>query len=134
MAFNLEKGMKATVKLVVAEDQTAASYGSGGVKVFATPAMVALLENAALKAVDPHLPEGHGTVGIHLDVRHLAATPVGMTVTATAELVEIDRKKLVFQVEAWDKTDKIGDGTHTRYIIDKAAFLKMTEEKASRMQ
>lgn len=131
MEFNLQTGMRAEVEIVVEENQTAASYGSGGVMVYATPAMIGLLENASLKAVDPFLPEGYGTVGIHLDVKHLAATPVGMKVKATAELIEVDRKKLVFKVEAFDEKDKIGEGYHSRYIINKSDFLKMTEAKAS---
>jgi len=131
MDFSLKIGMKASMEIVVDESQTAASYGSGGVKVYATPAMVGLLENTSLNAVDPYLPEGYATVGTHLDIKHLAATPVGMKVVANAELIEIDRKKLVFKVEAFDEKDKIGEGTHSRFIIEKEKFLKMTEEKAS---
>jgi len=131
MDFNLKIGMNAKMEIVVKESETAASYGSGGVRVYATPAMIGLIENTSLNAVDPFLPEGYATVGTHLDVKHLAATPVGMKVTATAELIEIDRKKLVFKVEAFDEKDKIGEGTHSRFIIEKEKFLKMTEEKAS---
>ncbi|PLX31232.1 MAG: thioesterase [Clostridiales bacterium] len=131
MDFNLKIGMKAKMEIVVKESETAASYGSGGVRVYATPAMIGLIENTSLNAVDPFLPEGYATVGTHLDVKHLAATPVGMKVTATAELIEIDRKKLVFKVEAFDEKDKIGEGTHSRFIIEKEKFLKMTEEKAA---
>lgn len=134
MEFNLKIGMKAKMEITVQESETAASYGSGGVSVYATPAMIGLLENTSLNAVDPFLPEGYATVGTHLDVRHLAATPVGMKVTATAELIEIDRKKLVFRVEAFDEKDKIGEGTHSRFIIEKEKFLKMTQEKASGKQ
>jgi len=131
MDFNLKTGMKAKMEIIVKENETAASYGSGGVDVYATPAMIGLIENTSLNAVDSFLPEGYATVGVHLDVKHLAATPVGMKVTATAELIEIDRKKLVFKVEAFDEKDKIGEGTHSRFIIDKEKFLKMTQEKAS---
>ena len=131
MDFNLKTGMKAKMEIIVKENETAASYGSGGVDVYATPAMIGLIENTSLNAVDSFLPEGYATVGVHLDVKHLAATPVGMKVTATAELIEIDRKKLVFKVEAFDEKDKIGEGTHSRFIINKEKFLKMTQEKAS---
>ncbi len=131
MDFNLKTGMKAKMEIIVKENETAASYGSGGVDVYATPAMIGLIENTSLNAVDSFLPERYATVGVHLDVKHLAATPVGMKVTATAELIEIDRKKLVFKVEAFDEKDKIGEGTHSRFIINKEKFLKMTQEKAS---
>ncbi len=131
MDFNLKIGMKASLEIIVDENQTAASYGSGGVKVYATPAMVGLLEHTSLNAVDPFLPEGYATVGTHLDIKHLAATPVGMKVVANAELIEMDRKKLVFKVEAFDEKEKIGEGFHSRFIIEKDAFLKMAEEKAS---
>jgi len=131
MNFNLKTGMNAKMEIIVKESETAASYGSGGVKVYATPAMIGLIENTSLNAVDPFLPEGYATVGTHLDVKHLAATPVGMKVSARAELIEIDRKKLVFKVEAFDEKDKIGEGTHSRFIIEKKKFIKMTEEKAS---
>jgi predicted thioesterase len=130
MDFNLKIGMKASMEIIVYENQTAASYGSGGVKVYATPAMVGLLENTSLNAVDSFLPEGYATVGTHLDIKHLAATPVGMKVVANAELIEMDRKKLVFKVEAFDEKEKIGEGFHSRFIINKEKFLKMTEEKA----
>ncbi len=131
MNFNLKTGMNAKMEIIVKESETAASYGSGGVNVYATPAMIGLIENTSLNAVDPFLPEGYATVGTHLDVKHLAATPVGMRVSARAELIEIDRKKLVFKVEAFDEKDKIGEGTHSRFIIEKKKFIKMTEEKAS---
>ncbi len=130
MDFNLKIGMKASMEIIVDENQTAASYGSGGVSVYATPAMVGLLENTSLNAVDPFLPEGYATVGTHLDIKHLAATPVGMKVVANAELIDMDRKKLVFKVEAFDEKEKIGEGFHSRFIINKEKFLKMTEEKA----
>jgi len=129
MDFNLKVGMTGEISKVVAENDTAAAFGSGGVLVFATPMMIGLMENAALNAVDPHLPDEHATVGIHLDVRHLAATPVGMKVTAKAELLEIKGKKLKFKIEAFDEREKIGEGYHSRYIINTPQFLKSVEEK-----
>ncbi len=129
MDFNLQIGMKARLEIEVQEKDTAESFGSGGVKVFATPMMIGIMEGAALKAVDPHLPHGFATVGSHLDVKHLAATPVGMKVYATAELTAIEGKKLTFIIEAFDEKEKIGEGTHQRYIIQLDKFIKRTEEK-----
>jgi predicted thioesterase len=104
-------------------------YGSGGIPVYATPAMVGLMEGACLMAVDPRLPEGMATVGIDLSIKHLAATPLGMTVRAEAELTGIEGKKLVFKVQAFDDKELIGTGTHQRFIIDMKKFLQKVEEK-----
>ncbi|EOD01134.1 thioesterase family protein [Caldisalinibacter kiritimatiensis] len=122
MEFNLKEGMEATVEKTVTKDDTAAKFGSGDIDVYATPMMVGLMENAALNAVDKELPDGYATVGIHVDIKHLAATPVGMKVTAKAKLEKIDGKKLYFKVEAHDEKKKIGEGNHTRYIINKEKF------------
>lgn len=127
--MELSIGMKARVEKYVTEVDTAQKFGSGDVRVFATPMMIGLMENAALKAVDAHLPEGFATVGTHLDVKHLAATPVGMMVYAEAELIEIKGKKLIFKIESFDEKDKIGEGTHTRYIIELKPFIEMAENK-----
>ncbi len=129
MEFNLQIGMKAKLEIEVKEKDTAESFGSGGVRVLATPMMIGIMEGAALKAVDPHLPQGFATVGSHLDVKHIAATPVGMIAYATAELTAIEGKKLTFVIEAYDEKEKIGEGTHQRYIIQLDKFLKRTEEK-----
>lgn len=123
--------MTAEVERVVGEEDTAVSFGSGGVRVFATPMMVALMENAALNAVDPKLGEGLATVGLSLNVIHMAATPVGMKVLARAELVSIEGRKLNFRVEAFDEQEKIGEGTHERYIIELSKFLERTEKKGA---
>ncbi|HWQ31024.1 MAG TPA: thioesterase family protein [Negativicutes bacterium] len=131
MDFNLKTGMSAQIERTVTEDDTAVKFGSGGVKVFATPMMVALMENAALNAVDPQLGEGYATVGLSLNVKHLAATPVGMKVTARAELTGIECKKLTFRVEAFDEEEKIGEGTHVRYIIELERFLSKTAKKGA---
>lgn len=129
MEFNLKVGMKATVEHLVGEKDTAASFGSGMVLVYATPMMIGLMENASLKAVDPYLPEGFATVGTHLDVRHLAATPVGMQVRAEAELIEVEGKRLRFKIEAFDEKDKIGEGYHSRYIIQVDKFIQAADAK-----
>jgi predicted thioesterase len=129
MEFKLHVGLNSKIETIVKEKDTAANFGSGGVEVFATPMMIGLMENAALSAVDLHLPKGYATVGTHLDVKHLAATPVGVKVYATAELVDIDGKRLVFKVEAYDEKEKIGEGMHERYIINLDKFLQKAAEK-----
>lgn len=91
--------------------------------------MIGLMENAALSAVDPHLPEGMATVGTELNVKHLSATPMGMVVRAKAELLEVTGRRLVFNLEAYDELEKIGEGTHERYIINIEKFLKKTADK-----
>ncbi|WP_371372502.1 thioesterase family protein [Sporomusa aerivorans] len=131
MEYNLHIGMKAEKTEQVMSDNTAIKYGSGGVAVYATPAMIGLMEGTCLSAVDPHLPAGMATVGTDLKVKHLAATPVGMQVRATAELTGITGKKLTFAVKAFDDKELIGEGTHERYIIDLSKFLQRTEAKKS---
>lgn len=128
--MTLEIGLKASVEIVVEHKDTAAAFGSGNVLVLATPMMVTLMENAALKAVQPALEEGMTTVGTHLDVSHKAATPMGMKATAEAELIEIKGKKLIFKVVARDEKEIVGEGTHTRYIVETEKFLAATREKA----
>ena len=129
MEYNLQPGMTAEKSEQVTDNNTAIKYGSGGVAVYATPAMIGLMEGTCLAAVDPHLPEGMATVGTQLEVKHLAATPVGMTVKATATLTAVAGKKLTFTMEAFDDKEKIGEGTHQRYIIDLAKFLQKAAEK-----
>ena len=129
MEYNLQPGMTAEKGEQVTDNNTAIKYGSGGVAVYATPAMIGLMEGTCLAAVDPHLPEGMATVGTQLEVKHLAATPVGMTVKATATLTAVAGKKLTFTMEAFDDKEKIGEGTHQRYIIDLAKFLQKAAEK-----
>jgi len=129
MELNVKVGLTAEKEDLVTDKNTAMAYGSGGVSVYATPAMIGLMENAALSAVDPILPEGMATVGTELKVKHLAATPIGMKVRAKAELLEVDGKRLVFKVEAYDEKEKIGEGTHERFIINLSKFLAKCEEK-----
>lgn len=129
MSFNLQIGMEGYIETVVGEKDTAKSFGSGGVEVYATPMMIGLMENASLKAVDEFLEEGYATVGTHLDVKHLAATPVGMTVKARAKLIAIEGRALTFHVEAIDEVEKIGEGTHKRFIIPLEKFIKKAQEK-----
>ncbi len=119
----LKPGMKGEATTVVVHENTAAAVGAGGVEVFGTPMMIALMENAAWGAVADELDEGDVTVGTLVNVRHLAATPLGQKVYATAELLEIDGRRLVFQVEAYDEQRKIGEGQHERFIVNLKRFL-----------
>ncbi len=118
-----------TSELFVEEKHTAAAFGSGNLLVFSTPMMIGLMENAALNCAQLGLEDGYSTVGTHLDVKHLAATPIGQKVKATAELIEIVGKKLIFKVEAFDTVEKIGEGIHGRYIIESKQFLERTMRK-----
>lgn len=127
----LQPGLTGERSLVVDASRTAGHIGSGGAPVYATPMMVLAMEEAALAAVDHLLGPGKATVGVHLDVRHLAATPVGMKVTASARLTAVDGKMLTFAVEARDEVEKIGEGTHVRAIIDLERFAAKVAAKAA---
>lgn len=124
----LTVGMQGEARLTVGEEQTAAAFGAGGVHVLGTPAMIGLMENAAWLLVQPELPPGETTVGTVVHVRHLAATPVGGHVIATAELVEVDGRRLVFRISARDDTQRIGEGTHERFRIVLERFLARLPE------
>ena len=122
-------GSKGRSESVVTEHNTACAMGSGLVPVFATPYMVALMENAAVNAVQGALEQGQGTVGTRLDVTHDAATPIGMKVWAEAEVTAVDRKKITLSVKAYDETGPIGGGVHERFVIDTDRFLSRAEAK-----
>lgn len=119
----LEVGMKHSVELVVDKSKTAAAAGSGGLEVFGTPYMIALMECTCKELAQKELDDSQGTVGISISTNHKAATPMGMKVTCEAELVEIDRSRLVFNVVCSDEMDVIGEGQHQRFIIDNEKFL-----------
>jgi len=123
MDIALNIGLKYKEEKTVTMNDTAKVFGSGAAEVFATPMMIGLMEAAAMNAVKSHLPEGHSTVGISVNIRHMSATAVGKKVWAIAELIETDRKRLVFKVEAFDEDKKIGEGTHERFIIDEQKFM-----------
>ena len=125
----LTVGIKGTESVKVTEENTAKSVGSGMLDVFATPAMAALMEKTASESVAAYLCECEGTVGISLNIRHLAATPIGLTVTCESELIEIDRKRLVFSLKVSDGKDVIGDGTHERFIINNEKFMAKAIQK-----
>ncbi len=127
----LKPGIKGEATVKVTPELTANRVASGVVEVYATPQMIALMEKASFVAVQPYLGPGQSTVGTLVNVTHIAATPVGHTVRANAELVEVDGRRLVFQVAAYDEVEKIGEGRHERYIIDKERFLNRVAQKAS---
>lgn len=124
MEFNLTEGTKGTQEIVVTEEQSAAKVGSGLIDVFATPALVALMENTAQSSINGNLPDGYATVGMEIDVKHIKATPIGMKVRCNSVLKKVDGKKLLFEVEAYDEVGKIGEAIHWRYIIEKDKFMK----------
>jgi len=121
--------MTGTSDLVVGEEHTAPSIGSGKVRVLATPVMINLIEAAALAAIEHLLPAGYQSLGTHLDVRHLAATPVGMKVRATARVTKVDGRAVSFEVSAHDEKDLIGDGLHERVVVNVAKFDQRVQRK-----
>ena len=124
MDHTLKTGIQGRHEITVGTKDTATAYGSGLVDVFATPAMIALMENTAHQSVQPHLPGGHLTVGFEVNIRHVKATPVGGRVWAKTELLGIEGKKLTFSVKAFDEGGEIGSGTHTRYIVNQQKFME----------
>lgn len=127
----LKPGIKAEATLVVGHEHTAESVGSGKVGVLATPVMINVIEAAALAAVEPHLEEGHQSLGTYLEVSHIAATPVGMRVTATAEIVKVDGRHVELRVRAEDAIEEIGSGMHHRIVVNVAKFDARVAKKVS---
>ena len=119
----MEKGLTYTSTLVVSEEHVAAVMGSGDLHVYATPAMVALMENAAMLAVAEHLPEGSTTVGAMINTSHLKPSPIGDTIKTTAVLTDIEGRKLTFSIKAEDSKGIIGEAMHVRYIVDREKFM-----------
>lgn len=128
---SIEPGLVGKMKSIVTDEDTAERWGSGLVPVFGTPSLVGLMENAAVQALDGYLPAEQTSVGGRMDVCHLAPTPVGMQVHARAELLEIDGRRLVFRIEAWDDVERIGEATHERFIIELEPFVVKAKAKSS---
>lgn len=126
----MQVGIKGRREQTVTAEMSAARIGSGLVEVFATPMMVALIEQTCLESVLPYLEEGQGTVGTLVNVSHVSATPVGMRVWCESELTEVDRRRLVFKVKAYDECGLIGEGTHERFVIDNAKFMDKIKHKS----
>jgi fluoroacetyl-CoA thioesterase len=126
---DLKPGLTGSAELLVGIEHTAPSIGSGLVPVLATPIMINVIEAAALAAVEHLLTAGHQSLGIHLDVRHFAATPIGMRVRASAELVAVEGRTLTFRVEARDDKEPIGDGSHQRVVVNVARFDARVQKK-----
>ena len=127
--MDLRPGLSASVEIVVADEHTAPRVGSGRVRVLATPVMINLFEAAALKAIEHLLAAGYQSLGTRLDVRHIAATPVGMRVQACARVTRVEGRSVVFSLEARDEKDLIGDGTHERMIVNVEKFDARVQKK-----
>src|SRR3954467_10182220 len=126
----LHAGVRGSAELIVGEEHTAPRVGSGRIHVLATPVMINLIEAAALAAVEQSLPEDHQSLGTHLDVTHIAATPVGMRVRATAELLKVEGRTVYFTVRAEDERELIGEGTHERVVVNVNRFDERVRKKA----
>ena len=130
MLDDLKTGLTGAAEILVGTRDMAPHVGSGKIKVLATPVMVGLMEEAALNAVEGLLPPGHQTVGTRLDITHVAATPVGLRVTAGAEVVRVEGRRLTFRVWADDESERIGEGTHERIVVEVSRFDKRAQAKA----
>ncbi|MGD1877773.1 MAG: thioesterase family protein [Kiloniellaceae bacterium] len=130
----IKPGLIGEAEMMVGTSDTAPRIGSGRIAVLATPKMVSLMEEAALAAIEHLLPEGKQSLGTHLDITHIAATPVGMTVKAEAELIEVNGRKLLFAVRARDEMDLIGEGRHERVVVTAASFLSRIAEKGKALK
>ncbi|HYH41287.1 MAG TPA: thioesterase family protein [Burkholderiales bacterium] len=126
---DLHPGLTGTAEILVGTRDTAPHVGSGKVKVLATPVMVSLMEEASLNAVEGLLPPGHQTVGTRLEITHTAATPVGLRVTATAEVTRVEGRRVTFRVWADDEKERIGEGTHERIVVEVSRFDRRAQEK-----
>ena len=129
LVLQLPPGLTGTAELVVGDHHTAPRVGSGRIRVLATPVMINLIEAAALAAVEQSLPEHHQSLGTHLDVTHIAATPVGMRVRATAEVLRVEGRTIYFRVRAEDERELIGEGTHERVVVNVERFDQRVQKK-----
>ena len=125
----MEIGNKYKVAIKVTESETAKSFGSGTLQVLATPKMIAIMEEASYKCIENSLEEGQSSVGTYLEIKHVSATPVGMEAYAEAEIIEIDGRRVVFSVKAYDEKGIIGEGKHERFIVNDEKFVAKTYQK-----
>jgi len=132
-AQTIPVGLKDEVVFPVDEAVTAFHIGSGSLRVLATPAMIGFMERVSHKLIARHLPDGFSSVGVVVDVRHLAATPLGATVRITSQVLEVDGRRVTLAVDAWDDQEKVGEGRHQRVIIDLERFLQRVNDKAQRL-
>ena len=126
---NISAGISGTAEIIVSENELAVTVGSGSLEVFATPCMIALMENSACNCLSDYSEDGETTVGTEINVRHLSATPVGMKVTAEAVLTEVNGREFVFDVRAYDEAGIIGEGTHKRFLVKAEKFTQKTYSK-----
>ncbi|MDR0790717.1 MAG: thioesterase family protein [Bacteroidales bacterium] len=123
MEFAIHEGLENRLETLVGNSNTAKAYGSGLLDVFATPAMIALMEETSHKSIEPFLPDGYATVGTEISIKHIKATPVAMKVFCRSTLQKVEGRRLLFSVEAYDEVGKIGEGSHERFIVETARFL-----------
>ena len=123
MEYEMLKGLSHSTMLTVEHKDTAAVYGSGSLEVFATPAMIAMMEKTCLECVNDKIGEGNTTVGISVNIKHLKASPIGATIRCEAKLIEVDRRRLVFEVRCFEGETLIGEGVHERFIVDSQKFM-----------
>lgn len=130
MTYEHLRGMRNVAEISVTAENTALALGSGSLKVFATPAMIRLIERAAAELVEKNLPPESTSVGISINIKHTAPTPIGMNVRAEVEIISVDRRKIIFDVAAFDGRGEIGRGTHERFIVDREKFQSKADSKA----
>ena len=123
MEYDMLKGLCHSETMVVEHKDTAAVYGSGSLEVFATPAMIALMEKTCLESVNAKIGEGNTTVGISVNIKHLKASPIGSLIRCDSKLIEVDRKRLVFEVQCFEGESLIGEGIHERFVVDSGKFM-----------
>lgn len=129
MEFNISPGLSSTIETIVENKDLAVNFGSGSVEVLSTPRLVALMEKAAMSSVDLHLPSNCATVGTKVNISHIAATPLGMKIKINARLVEVNGRRLKFEVEAYDEKEKICEGYHERFIVESDKFYNKAVNK-----
>lgn len=123
MEYDFLKGLSHSEMLTVERKDTASVYGSGSLEVFATPAMIALMEKTCLESVNAKIGEGNTTVGISVNIKHLKASPIGAAIRCEAQLTEVDRRRLVFEVRCFEDEILIGEGLHERFVVDSEKFM-----------